>query len=118
MNSLEATSIEEDDLLLMNVLFQWDMDHCDERWIDTREAAVRLLGVLKLRGSSYALFLQEPWFGLEPSVRKLENRGFVACDPGMAQFVAPTAPTPIAKRYFLRISAKGKAFLNGLDPCQ
>lgn len=102
---------EENDVLILKVLADWQRDHGTERLIDTERVGKSLLAELKRRGAPYFMYLSAPWFGLERDVRRLQRAGLVEVDVGMAQFGSRTAPAHTIERYWLKITSAGETLL-------
>jgi len=57
-----------------------------------------------------------PWYGLRPLLVELEDTGLITVEVGMASFVPPGAPTPIAKNLYVRLTPTGREAVRDASP--
>lgn len=79
-------------------------------YVDTERLARAVYEADREAGRAAFLYANDgPWYGLSTELRALEARGLIDVDPGVAEFVPPGAPTPVARHFFVGLTAEGRA---------
>ncbi len=59
-------------------------------------------------GSAASVDRSPPWYGLDVPLGRLEDRGLVEIEVGMAAPVPPGSPAPVADDYFVAVTHEGR----------
>ena len=80
----------------------------DDRHVDTETLARAVFDADRAGGRSALLYPKDgPWYGLSSELRELEDLGLIDVDPGIAEFVPPGGPAPIARHFFVGLTDEG-----------